>query len=121
MNGQWMLPEDLSAARAAREQVAASLEGRAELDDALIVASELVANAVRHGRPPFELCLEITLDSVLVTVTNHGDHFDPSIVDPAVDADPGRGLAIVRALSQRVGSWLRGDLVGVWARVGPHR
>lgn len=121
MTGHWKLPTDLSAARAAREHVAATLIGRPECDDAVLVASELAANAVRHGRPPYELRLEVDPDTVLVTVTNHGDQFAPNMEEPDPYSDSGRGLEIVRALAQTVGSWRDGDNLGVWARVGPSR
>jgi serine/threonine-protein kinase RsbW len=118
VTGQWTLPDDLTAARAAREHVAAALRGRPECDDVVLVASELAANAVRHGQPPYALQLEVGPLTILVTVSNHGDQFDPTIVETDPDSDSGRGLAIIQALAQEVGSWRAGDRLGVWARVG---
>jgi serine/threonine-protein kinase RsbW len=117
MVGHWTLPANLTAARAAREHVAEALLGRPEREDATIVASELAANAVLHGEPPFELFLEVNPSNVLVTVSNHGDDFDPRIARPHPDADHGRGLDIVRALAEGVGHWREGTRLAVWARL----
>jgi anti-sigma regulatory factor (Ser/Thr protein kinase) len=119
MNVEWALPDDLTAARAARVHVAGDLALRgvsdAVADDILLVASELAANAVRHGRPPARLRLDYSPGRVRVTVTSHGGSADPEIVDAATDTDHGRGLAMTQAVADDLG-WKRdGDLVEVWA------
>lgn len=119
MNVEWTLPDDLSAARAARVHVAGDLALRgvpdAVADDILLVASELAANAVRHGQPPALLRLDYSPGRVRVTVTSHGGSADPEIVDAATDADHGRGLAMTQAVAEDLGWQRDGDRVQVWA------
>jgi anti-sigma regulatory factor (Ser/Thr protein kinase) len=118
---EWMLPGDLTAARAAREHVAAELDRRGidgtAADDAVIVVSELAANAVRHGAPPIRLRLDFSPARLRITVTDHGDVPDPRVVLAAPDAGHGRGLAMVAALAADTG-WARdGDELAVWAEL----
>lgn len=118
---EWVLPDDLTAARAARAHVADALASRgvpdATADDVILVASELAANALRHGSPPALLRLEYGDGRIRVTVSNHGGSSDPQIMDAAADAGHGRGLAMVQDLAEEVG-WKRdGDRLDVWAEV----
>ncbi len=119
MNVEWELPDDLSAARAARVHVAGDLALRGVpdevVDDILLVASELAANAVRHGLPPARLRLDYSAGRVRVTVTNHGGSTDPEVIDAATDAGHGRGLAIARAVADDIGWQRDGERVDVWA------
>lgn len=116
---EWVLPDDLSAARAARVHVADELGRRgvpdAVADDVVLVASELAANAIRHGRPPALLRLDYSAGRVRVTVSNHGGSPDPRILDAATDAGHGRGLAMVRALAEDMGWERDGERLDVWA------
>jgi anti-sigma regulatory factor (Ser/Thr protein kinase) len=69
-------------------------------DDAELLVSELVSNAVRHGRPA--ITLRINMDPPLIGVSVHDEgaampHEADEPVDPA--ADGGRGLLIVDRLS----------------------
>jgi anti-sigma regulatory factor (Ser/Thr protein kinase) len=118
---EWVLPDDLTAARAARAHVADDLARRgvpdAAADDVILVASELAANAIRHGSPPALLRLEYADGRVRVTVSNHGGSPDPRIVDAAADAGSGRGLAMVQAIADEVGWQRDGDRLDVWADV----
>jgi anti-sigma regulatory factor (Ser/Thr protein kinase) len=75
------------------------------LDVLLLVVSELVTNAVRHGQPPVQLTvtrtprqlrLEIHDDSSTEPVRSTGDQPDP-------DAETGRGIEIVTALADDFG------------------
>jgi serine/threonine-protein kinase RsbW len=118
---EWVLPDDLTAAGAAREHVADALAALAlpahVRDDLVLITSELAANAVRHGSPPALLRLEHDKDRVRVTVGNHGDAPDPRILTADPDADHGRGLAMVEQMADTVG-WSRdGDRLDVWAEV----
>jgi anti-sigma regulatory factor (Ser/Thr protein kinase) len=118
---EWVLPGDLTAAQAARAHVADDLGRRgvpdAAADDVILVASELAANAIRHGSPPALLRLEYTDGRVRVTVSNHGGSPDPRIVDAAPDAGSGRGLAMVQAIADEVGWQRDGDRLDVWAEL----
>ncbi len=116
---EWVLPADLTAARAAREHVATEL-GRRDLaddivHDAVLVSSELAANAIRHGRPPVVLRLDFRADSMRISVHDHGEAANPEPASAATTQGHGRGLAIVDELSIDTG-WER-DASGttVWA------
>lgn len=77
-----------------------------ELVDTVVLAvSELVTNAVRYGRPSISLELLRRAEQVRVSV-HDGDPTEPRGVGAAttsVDAESGRGLAIVHALAGEVG------------------
>lgn len=116
---EWVLPDDLSAARAARVHVADDMANRgvpeSVADDIVLVASELAANAIRHGSPPALLRLDYAGGRVRVTVSNHGGTADPRVLEAAPDAGHGRGLAMVHALADEVGWERDGDRLDVWA------
>lgn len=117
---EWVLPDDLSAARAARVHVADDLTRRGVPDsvaaDIVLVASELAANAIRHGSPPALLSLDYATSRVRVTVSNQAAaSAEPRILDAPADAGHGRGLAIVRELAEQVGWERDGDRLDVWA------
>jgi two-component sensor histidine kinase len=90
------------------------------VDDAVLVASELVANAVRHASPVAARKIDVTWDFEGNDIVIHV--CDGTAVEPRrcrVSArDPyGRGLAIVEALAEAWGveRTVRGKRV--WARV----
>lgn len=118
---EWLLPGDSSAGRVAREHVALDLGQRGlpdqVTDDAVLIASELAANAVRHGQPPVLLRLDYGADVVRITVSNHGSSPDPRILTADTESDHGRGLAMVEAMARRVGWERDGDRLDVWAEV----
>lgn len=71
------------------------------------IVAELSANAVTHGRVPgrdFRLTLYVVGDTLRIEVTDtRGDRI-PTSPGPALpEAEPGRGLLIVEALSGRWG------------------
>jgi serine/threonine-protein kinase RsbW len=98
------------AAAAAREIVLEFLSDQATTDElrhnAALVAYELVANAVAHGKPDrdgtIELTCEVVDDVLVVQVRDAGSRgaLEPRALEPEVGH--GRGLAIVDALSN---SW----------------
>jgi anti-sigma regulatory factor (Ser/Thr protein kinase) len=67
-------------------------------DDALLIASELVTNAVRHGEPEIVLALEVGADSLRIEVHDGGDEL-PAMPErqPDFEHTTGRGLLIVAA------------------------
>jgi anti-sigma regulatory factor (Ser/Thr protein kinase) len=93
-------------------------------DDALLVVSELVTNAILHARPPAVLRLSWVRGehggTLRVEVVDAG----PALSAPLVGADPdehGRGETIVHALATRHG--MRTHLEGVtrWAELDVRR
>jgi len=84
-----------------------------DIEDAVLVTSELVANAVRHGRlPGHELWLRMAVqeDDGGLTI----DVSDPVRAFPKVRQDPGgesgRGLLVVSGVAESLDWFLRGDV-----------
>ncbi len=67
--------------------------------DALLLASELVTNALLHGAPPIELEMRCAGDRTIVRVTDFGDPPILRRTPPAADALSGRGLRLLEALA----------------------
>ncbi|HET6864841.1 MAG TPA: ATP-binding protein [Solirubrobacteraceae bacterium] len=85
------------------ERFAADLDNRA-LQDAELLTSELVTNAVLHGRGPIELTVLLDETHLTVDVTDHGNGFERPAREPrGLDAVGGQGLNIVDALANRWG------------------
>jgi anti-sigma regulatory factor (Ser/Thr protein kinase) len=105
-----------SVARA-RRFVAAMLAGdHGDLcDAAALVVSELASNAVSHCAKDFTVAIDDGTDVVRVTVTDEGPG-RPVIRRPSPTELHGRGLQIVRELSDAWGVELRPDRRGkaVW-------
>lgn len=99
------LPADASAPAAARRhsrEVLRRWQLRELIEPTLLVVSELVTNAVRHGRPPVRLRLRGGERDVRVEVQ---DAYPTLGADAATgkDAESGRGLEIVKALASSCG------------------
>ncbi|UQX87065.1 ATP-binding protein [Jatrophihabitans telluris] len=103
--GDWSatvpLPSDTSAAAFARlflQERATGLPGDF-LADAMLATSELVANAILHGRPAFWLFVRDLAAGIAIGVHDDGDSmpFSP-VIEPRPDQMDGRGLRIVEAL-----------------------
>ena len=86
-------------------------------DAAELVISELVGNAVRHGKPPVVYDVAPDAGDLLVTVAD-GDPTPPGDgLCSGPDAEGGRGLFLVDALSKQWGWTPAGSGKQVWARV----
>jgi anti-sigma regulatory factor (Ser/Thr protein kinase) len=73
-----------------------------DLDAAELVVGELVANAVRHGAPPFGVCIDWHDDPPMLCVVDRGRGLRPVYPAPDLDSESGRGLLLVRALSGEI-------------------
>jgi anti-sigma regulatory factor (Ser/Thr protein kinase) len=69
-----------------------------QLDDVLVLTSELVTNAVLHARTPLELGVTLTDDAVLICVGD-GIATAPELQDSGEGQENGRGIMLVRALA----------------------
>jgi serine/threonine-protein kinase RsbW len=107
----WEVPFTPSAVRSARTNVTVALRRygvpQNVVDDARIVISELLGNALRHARPIQDaglvLSLEIGVDSVRLSVSDGGSATLPTLLHPPDLALNGRGLTIVRTLTREWG------------------
>ena len=84
--------------------------------DALLVVSELVGNAVRHGADRVVLALEQSAD-VLVVAVEDGSAVLPGARDLDPDAESGRGMRIVEAVALRWGVSELSPGKRVWAEL----
>jgi serine/threonine-protein kinase RsbW len=121
------VPWSKSSVASARKAVVEDLRGRGDVstvvvDEAEIVVSELVANAVRHARPLGDGSLrvhwKVKAGVVEVEVTDGGSESVPRPAPRAIWAPSGRGLRIVRSLAHEWG--VTEDRTGnvVWATLG---
>jgi anti-sigma regulatory factor (Ser/Thr protein kinase) len=89
----------------------------------LLIASELLTNALVHALPPATLTLSRSEEddrrgAVRVEVTDRGPAAPAGLPESAVDPDEhGRGLGIVTALSARCGVRVTADGTSRWAEV----
>ncbi|MEU0100729.1 ATP-binding protein [Streptomyces sp. NPDC006267] len=112
-----------------REQLRGQGVSDAVVDDAVLILSELLSNACRHGRPlgrhtdvgdgDVRAAWRVDTEGALtVEVTDGGGPTRPVPATPSVTARGGRGLNIISALAQEWG--VRDDAPGevtVWALV----
>ena len=90
------------------------------LEDASLVTSEIVTNAVLHGASAFRVHVDADLDRVRITVEDAvAAEVVPRLADP--DALDGRGMVIVEALSTRWGCDERAVGKAVWAELAAAR
>ncbi len=75
--------------------------GSEVVDDAELVVSELITNAVNNACSRIELALELDDTSLVVSVRDNGDGW-PTPQDATPSEEHGRGLRIVGTLAQ---SW----------------
>lgn len=126
MHKQWSVRATVDGVAAARRRasetfVEAGLEP-SECQVLVLLVSELVTNAVVHGRPPLQLEIDIDRWRTRVEVTDAVGR-----VPHARTADPGagggRGLALVETLATRWGTRISDEGKAVWLdleRAGHH-
>ena len=120
------VPWRLTSVSEVRRTVVDDLEQRdvsaAVIDEAEIVASELVSNAIRHARPLADGMLrvhwKVKSGVVEVEVTDGGAETTPRPAPRTVWASSGRGLRIVRSLAHEWGVTEDRNGSTVWASLG---
>jgi len=100
------LPRDVRAPRFARVALRDLLASHEwpRADDAELIISELVANAVQHGVGQITLTLWLAEGRIHGEVSDAGTGTRPRPVPPGEDSIGGRGLTLVDALSDRWGT-----------------
>ncbi|MBE7188933.1 ATP-binding protein [Jatrophihabitans endophyticus] len=120
------LPSDLDAPATARRFVSdhASHLPVELVRDAELLVSEIVTNAIRHGRPSVTLQLRLDPPGIGVAVHDHGEYESMPAGDtpvPDVAQPGGRGLLIVRTVATEWGVVASDPPPGktVWFRLQP--
>jgi anti-sigma regulatory factor (Ser/Thr protein kinase) len=114
------LQRDASAATVARraaERLFAAALDRRRLGDLALVVSELVTNAVVHGRGAITLRLQRDGEIARGEVVDEGGGFARQIRERGPDDVGGRGLMIVESLSSRWGVYE--GTTHVWFELDP--
>lgn len=104
-----VLPFEATSPAMARTRLASFLTinraSNAVIDDALIVVSEMIANAVSHGSPTsaggMEISWSITDDLLEISVLDAGSGGSLKPVDFDEDSLSGRGLSIISTVADR--------------------
>jgi len=119
------VPHERTGVRIARhafaEEMAAAGVPPEDREDAMLVLSELVSNAVKHAAPlpsgEITVRWEVADDLLHIEITDGGGGTRPLPSVPALSALGGRGLDIVRSVSSQWGVTENHDTVTVWAEV----
>lgn len=111
------LPHSSTSVRTARKQLATELSERGvahtTVDDAILVLSELLSNALKHARPLANGTIRVhwrlqPTGRLDIEVTDGGgptrpNPAAPSITTPSTSAHGGRGLSIIATLASEWG------------------
>ena len=118
LGAEWTLPAQDESVGEARRLVAGLLGAVApdRLDTILLLTSELVTNAVRHGSGPVTLHLSGGPHGLQVEVDDNGPG-QPRLLDQDLLTTGGRGLQLVDAMSTRWGVDRHALGKTVWFRV----
>jgi len=112
----WTMPAMADSVLLARAQVTEFLshEGSIDIDHALAVTSELVANSVVHAATELQVVLERWQYMVKVVVEDFNDQI-PAMKSLDVSVDSGRGMHIVNEYSDVWGFELTENGKRIWA------
>jgi anti-sigma regulatory factor (Ser/Thr protein kinase) len=111
-----VLPASLTAPSLAREFLRrrACPEHLTDSQDALLLVSELVTNALIHGAPPIRLTMRCADSRTIVRVSDSG-HQPILLQHPvAADAVSGRGLRLLEGIATNWGVDADTDGQSVW-------
>jgi len=117
LNLGMLLPTSVSTARQHTAAMLSKWDLAHLTENAQIVVSELVTNALLHGAGPATVRLRANRESLLIEVWD-ALAAPPEPRQHVADADGGRGLEIVSALSDSWGYYSREDGKVVWALTG---
>lgn len=109
----------LESVAAARHLVVRFLsdQSQAVRDSVEVAVSELATNAVRHARSEFDLEVCVADRNIRVQIADES-HVEPEIIDVSSSGSHGRGLQIVRGLSDKFGiDWNPGDGKTIWFEI----
>ncbi|GAA3909937.1 ATP-binding protein [Actinoplanes auranticolor] len=114
------VPATGSACGVGRRFVAETLRGcgvpEETVETAMLITSELVANAVNHAPPPGYLRVRIDAERIRIEVSDAGPA-EPRMVRPGDAVAGGRGLLLVDRLATRWGWDIRLPGKIVWCEV----
>ncbi|MEU1785713.1 ATP-binding protein [Streptomyces sparsogenes] len=114
------LATDPTAAARARRTVAEALRGWGvpddTVDDIVLMADELVTNAIEHAGGPVWLRLRLRRGGCVICKVGDGSREAPLLRHSDSDAENGRGLALVAALADAFGSRVTATGKVVWFR-----
>ena len=117
------VPHEQASAPQVRLRLAAALDAARvigqEADDALLIMSELITNAVRHARPlpsgGLTVSWAISPTRIGISVTDGGSATAPKATAATISAIGGRGLHIVHFLASTWDVNRSEDDTTVWA------
>jgi anti-sigma regulatory factor (Ser/Thr protein kinase) len=112
------LPADARSVAAARLLLRTALDGHrsAAVEDAVLMISELVTNAVRHTRDVVLVLVTLHRATLRVDVSDN-DPTMPVAPDAEDNATSGRGLRIVQALADHWGITPTADGKTIWFEI----
>jgi anti-sigma regulatory factor (Ser/Thr protein kinase) len=118
-----LLPHAPSSVAVARRSLCAQLLASGVLkptvDDAAVILSELLSNALRHARPlasgEVRVAWDRQGDAVEVSVSDGGSSTEPRRRHPTLSSLGGRGLGIVESLADCWGVREEDGATTVWA------
>ena len=116
------LPAQVLSPAAARRAVREAMTGaglEVILDDAVLLVSELVTNAVVHAGTRIELRVDIGPGSVLVEVIDFRPRALPDLLGkPEADREAGRGMLLLDAVAKEWGIRHFAGGKAVWFQLG---
>ncbi|GAA4054343.1 hypothetical protein GCM10022248_22100 [Nonomuraea soli] len=124
-----LLPYAPSSVAVARQRLSTELQEwgvfSGAIDDAVLVVSELLSNALRHAHPLPSGMVRVAWfwsdDVVEVAVSDGGAATEPRAGRPTLSSLGGRGLGIVEFVAQKWGVRHEGEITTVWAVLpAPH-